>query len=104
MNISNPLIPFLFHAKYPGIRYAEWVLLISGVMGALYGLFSDIVWQPAGFTIAFTAFFVILNFVVALPVFGIHLLKFLFFRRGGGGVVRYLRQRTCCCWRWGFQF
>ena len=72
-----------------GFRYAGWVLLLSGVMGALYGLFSGIIWQPAVFTVAFTAFFVILNFLVALPVFGIHLLKFLVVRRGGRGPVRY---------------
>lgn len=72
-----------------GFRYAGWVLLCSLVMGALYGLISGIIWQPAAFAVAFTTFFVILNFVVALPVFGVHMLKFVFIRKGRRGAVRY---------------
>lgn len=72
-----------------GFRYALWFVLISAVMGVLYGLFSGIVLQPAVFAIVYTAVFVLLNFVVALPVWCFNLIFLMPFGKGSRGIQRY---------------
>lgn len=74
---------------WAGFRYACWFVLISAVMGVLYGLFSGIVLQPAVFAIVYTAVFVMLNFVVALPVWCFNLVFLMPFRKGSRGIQRY---------------
>lgn len=93
-------IPYRAHYFYfnlkKGFRYAFWVVLSSIAIGALYGLPSGIVIQPAVFAIAFTCLLVIINFVVALPVWGINLLFFAPFKKGSRGIIRYFA--------WSFSF
>ncbi|GEP98019.1 PepSY-associated TM helix domain-containing protein [Chitinophaga cymbidii] len=72
-----------------GFRYALWFVPVSAVMGALYGLFSGIVLQPAVFAIVYTAVFVMLNFVVALTVWCFNLIFLMPFRKGSHLVQRY---------------
>lgn len=86
---------FYFSLK-KGFRYAFWVVLSSIAIGALYGLPSGIVIQPAVFAIAFTCLLVVINFVVALPVWGINLLFFAPFQKGSRGIIRYFA--------WSFSF
>lgn len=72
-----------------GFRYALWVLLITALMGALYGLISGIIIPPAVFAVIYTAVFVILNFVMALAVWVFNLLFLVPFRKGSRGINRY---------------
>lgn len=85
-------IPYRAHYFYfnlkKGFRYAFWVVLSSVAIGALYGLPSGIVVQPAVFAVTFTCLLVVINFVVALPVWGINLF-FAPFKKGSRGVIRY---------------
>lgn len=86
---------FYFNLK-KGFRYACWVVLSSIAIGALYGLPSGIVVQPVVFAIAFTCLLVVVNFVVALPVWGINLIFFAPFKKGSRGIIRYFA--------WSFSF
>lgn len=72
-----------------GFRYAGWILLLSILMGALYGLPSGILVQPAVFTVAFTAILVLLNFLVAFFCMFINLLIFAPFKRSSRSLTRY---------------
>ena len=72
-----------------GFRYALWFVVVGFVMGALYGLFSGVIIQPAVFAVTFTTFVVVMNFVVALLVYAINVVIFSPFRRGSSAIVRY---------------
>lgn len=79
---------FYFNLK-KGFRYAFWVVLSSIAIGALYGLPSGILIQPAVFAVTFTCLLVVINFVVALPVWGMNLIFFAPFKKGSRGIIRY---------------
>lgn len=79
---------FLLHLKN-GSRYALWLVLITAVMGILYGVVAGILLQPAAFGIAFTCYLVVMNFVVALIVWLINALFFTPFKKASRGVLRY---------------
>ncbi|RXK86612.1 PepSY-associated TM helix domain-containing protein [Filimonas effusa] len=72
-----------------GFKYAVWFVVIGFVMGALYGLFSGVIIQPAIFAVTFTTFIVIMNFAVALPVYAINVVILSPFKKGSRSVVRY---------------
>ncbi|MEL6824456.1 MAG: hypothetical protein AAFP70_22075 [Calditrichota bacterium] len=52
-----------------GFKYALIFLVVSGVMGAIYGLFGLRFYGPVVFAISLTGIFVILNFPFALIAF-----------------------------------
>jgi hypothetical protein len=79
---------FWQHSK-KGFFYAGWLLTIGMTMGALYGLPSGIVIQPAVFTIAFTTVLVVLNFAVALLTFITCLLFLAPFKKMSKAVIKY---------------
>lgn len=70
-------------------KYALWTLLITAVMGALYGILSGIVIQPAVFGIAFTTVLVVLNFLVALLCIVFNIIFLVPFKKGSRLVVKY---------------
>lgn len=72
-----------------GFKYAAIVLLVSFVMGALYGLPSGIIIQPAIFVVAFSCVMVCLNFLCALLSELFNILFLLPFRKGSHRVTRY---------------
>lgn len=61
-----------------GLRYAGWFLVLSFIMGALYGLPSGIVIQPAAFSVLFTGVLVVANFAIAIVVLIVGLILLLF--------------------------
>ena len=79
---------FLLNAKN-GFRYALWIVLIAAVFGALYGLISGVIIPMAVFSVCYIAILVLLNFIVAIPVFTINLVVFTPFKKGSRLVVRY---------------
>lgn len=78
----------LTHLK-KGFQYAWWFVLIGAVMGALYGMFSGILIQPAVFVILFATVFVVLNFIVALISLLFYLLFMAPFKVKGRPVWKY---------------
>jgi uncharacterized iron-regulated membrane protein len=79
---------FWQHSK-KGFIYAGWLLVIGLIMGALYGLPSGIIIQPAVFTVAFTTVLVVLNFAVALLTFIVCLLFLAPFKKMSKAVIKY---------------
>lgn len=79
---------FWLHAK-KGLVYGGWLVLLAGGMGALYGLASGIVLQPAVFAIIFTAILVLANFVLALVSFLFNLIFLWPFKRSSRPLVKY---------------
>ncbi|WP_052266017.1 PepSY-associated TM helix domain-containing protein [Pedobacter kyungheensis] len=72
-----------------GFKYATVILLVSFIMGALYGLPSGIIIQPAVFVVAFSAVMVCLNFICALLAELFNLLFLLPFKKGSHRLTRY---------------
>ncbi|WP_316824823.1 PepSY-associated TM helix domain-containing protein [Pedobacter miscanthi] len=79
---------FLINFK-SGFKYAAIILAISSIMGALYGLPSGIVIQPAIFVVAFSCVMVCLNFICALLSEIFNILFLVPFRKGSHKVTRY---------------
>lgn len=84
-----PPITYFLQTAAKGFRYALWLLLISVVSGALYGVFSGIVIRPAVFAIAFTAILVVMNFIVAFLFFLINILFMAPFKKGSRRIIKY---------------
>ncbi|WP_293312007.1 PepSY-associated TM helix domain-containing protein [Pedobacter sp. UBA5917] len=84
---------FLINFK-SGFKYALIILLISFVMGALYGLPSGIIIQPAVFVVAFSCVMVCLNFICALLSELFNILFLLPFKKGSHKVTRYFALST----------
>ncbi|MFT4153453.1 PepSY-associated TM helix domain-containing protein [Parafilimonas sp.] len=70
-------------------KYAVWILLICAVMGALYGVVSGIVIQPAVFTIAYTAVLIIINFLIAMLCMLFNIIFLGPFKKGSRMLVKY---------------
>jgi uncharacterized iron-regulated membrane protein len=79
---------FTEHCK-KGFRQALWVMAIGIIFGALYGLFSGLIVQPAVFAFAFTAVLVVANFIVALISFVFGLVFLAPFRKMNRRVIKY---------------
>lgn len=84
---------FLLQFK-SGIKYAAVILLVSFIMGALYGLPSGIIIQPAIFVVAFSAVMVCINFICSLLAELFNLLFLLPFKKGSHRVTRYFALST----------
>ncbi|WP_076382943.1 PepSY-associated TM helix domain-containing protein [Filimonas lacunae] len=86
-----PLKTFPYFGKQlkKGLVYAGWFMLISAIMGAVYGLFAGMPLQPAVFSIAFSTTLVVLNGVVALLCMVVQLLLWPF-KRSSRSLNRYL--------------
>lgn len=72
-----------------GIKYALMLLASSLVAGALYGLFSGVIIQPALFAALYTGISVCINFIVALLAGLVTLLLLAPFKRGRRTMWRY---------------
>lgn len=72
-----------------GFGYALWFILISAVMGALYGVISGIVIQPAVFTIAFCTILIAMNFAVSVICILFNTIFLLPFRKSSRSIIRY---------------
>lgn len=86
---SIPVRQYFWTHLKKGVVYASWFVLTGAIMGALYGMFSGIVIEPAVFTIVFAAIFVTANFVVALVSLLFYTLFLLPFRCNGRPVLKY---------------
>lgn len=84
---------FLIQFK-SGLKYAMIILLISFIMGALYGLPSGIIIQPAIFVVAFSCVMVCLNFICALLSEIFNILFLLPFKKGSHKLTRYFALST----------
>ncbi|MGQ7854624.1 PepSY-associated TM helix domain-containing protein [Pedobacter sp. WC2501] len=84
---------FLIQFK-SGLKYAMIILLISFIMGALYGLPSGIIIQPAIFVVAFSCVMVCLNFICALLSEIFNIVFLLPFKKGSHKVTRYFALST----------
>lgn len=84
---------FLIQFK-SGFKYAAVILVVSFVMGALYGLPSGIVIQPAIFVVAFSCVMVCLNFICALLSELFNVIFLLPFKKGSHKVTRYFALST----------
>lgn len=72
-----------------GLKYALLILACTFVSGALYGLFSGVIIQPALFGVLYTGITIGVNFVIALLVFILTLIFLAPFRKAGKGVWKY---------------
>ncbi|GGG96778.1 PepSY-associated TM helix domain-containing protein [Pedobacter zeae] len=77
-----------------GLKYALIILPISFIMGALYGLPSGIIIQPAVFVVAFSCVMVCLNFTCALLSEVFNILFLIPFKKGSDQVTRYFALST----------
>lgn len=80
--------PFLQSLK-SGFRYATITLVVTALLGVLYGLPSGIVMQPAILGIALSTIMVILNFVFSLMVVLGNIIFLSPFKRAKTNVFRY---------------
>ncbi|MEM7660323.1 MAG: hypothetical protein AAF399_29730 [Bacteroidota bacterium] len=72
-----------------GLIYALYFMLIAAVMGAVYGLISGVILQPALFSVAMVGVFVSVNAVIAL-LLALPMLGFRIFGRKMVAGERYL--------------
>jgi uncharacterized iron-regulated membrane protein len=72
-----------------GFRYALWFILFAALAGALYGLFSGVIVQPAVFAVAFTCVLVVIHFVLALLCILFNMLFLAPFKKGSRMLIRY---------------
>jgi uncharacterized iron-regulated membrane protein len=72
-----------------GTRYALWTILIAGICGILYGVFSGIVFRPALFAILFIGFLAMINFIFAFGALLFDLIILAPFKRFYQPVLRY---------------
>lgn len=72
-----------------GAWYAVLLLVAAFVSGALYGLISGIIIQPALFAVLYTGICIIVNFIVALLTFIVNLLFLAPFRRSKRNIFKY---------------
>jgi uncharacterized iron-regulated membrane protein len=77
-----------------GFKYAAIIILVSFLMGILYGLASGIIIQPAVFVLAFSCILVIINFFCALVSELFNLLFLLPFKKGSHRLTRYFALST----------
>jgi hypothetical protein len=71
-----------------GIRYAFLFIMLGAVMGAIFGIWSGIVYGPAVFAVSLTGLFVVLNFPISLLLFLLNLLPQLA-KKGSSQLNRY---------------
>lgn len=81
--------PYFGSQLKKGLIYAGWFILLSMVMGALYGLISGRPLQPAVFSVAFSTTLVVLNFAVALLCMIVQLLFLFPFKKSSRSISRY---------------
>ncbi|MEH3115424.1 PepSY-associated TM helix domain-containing protein [Pedobacter terrae] len=93
MQLPKPGKYFLINFK-SGFKYALIILPISFLMGALYGLPSGIIIQPAIFVVAFSCVMVCLNFICALLSEMFNILFLLPFKKGSHKITRYFALST----------
>jgi uncharacterized iron-regulated membrane protein len=86
---AQPVWHYFGYSLKKGLIYGGWCIVTGAVMGALYGVVSGIVVQPAVFTIAFCCTLVVANYLVALPCFLFHLLFLVPFKKGSRRLIRY---------------
>lgn len=86
---QHSVFQYFFYQLEAGFRYAAWMLLIIGVMGILYGMFSGIIWQPAVFGIAFTTVLILINFIIASAGLLFNIVFLATFKKGKRILVKY---------------
>jgi uncharacterized iron-regulated membrane protein len=79
---------FGFYFK-KGIRYALLLLVAAFISGALYGLLSGVIIQPALFCVLYTGICIVVNFIIALLVFMANLVFLAPFKRSKRNVFKY---------------
>lgn len=90
VNVTTPSVWQYFLTNFiKGLRYALWCLPVTAVLGALYGLISGIVMQPAVFAVIFTALIVVMNFIIAFLVLIFSFIFLLPFKKNSRLTFRY---------------
>lgn len=79
-----------------GISYASIVLLVTMLMGGLYGLIVGIIIEPAVFALAFSAILVCMNFICAIFALLFNTIFLVPFKKGKQNIIRYFA--------WSFSF
>lgn len=72
-----------------GFKYAGILLPITFLSGAIYGLISGLIIQPAIFAIAFLSIVIAMNFIFALLIETFNLIFLTPFKRGKHSITRY---------------
>ncbi|WP_234736657.1 hypothetical protein [Tellurirhabdus bombi] len=91
----NPTLPtpptslswFAFQVK-SGIRYALYFMAVGFVMGAIYGVFGGLIFEPALFATSLIGVFCIVNFLVAIPAVTLNLVLAVF-KKSSRPIYRY---------------
>ncbi|MEO1052212.1 MAG: hypothetical protein AAFX87_16385 [Bacteroidota bacterium] len=86
-NIDQPPIT-LSGYFFRGFKYAAYFMVIAGFMGLIYGAFGGIWLSPAFVAIAYLGIFVMINFVISIPLIALNL-PFALFRKGSKRITRY---------------
>lgn len=85
-DISNS--PWFLVQFRSGLKYALYFMVISFVMGTIYGVFGGLFIEPALFATSLVGMFCILNFIFAILAAIVNSLLFIF-RKGNKSVYRY---------------
>lgn len=84
-----PFIAFFGFYFRKGLKYAGILMVAAFLSGALYGVISGIVWQPALFAVLYTGISICVNAIVALLVGLFNLLFLAPFGKSSRPVIRY---------------
>lgn len=72
-----------------GLGYGGWSLLGALVLGALYGVFSGIVLQPAGFALIFVIMMATVNLLISVVVIIVNSIFLVPLNRSSYSILRY---------------
>lgn len=74
----QPILPWFAVQIKAGIRYALYFLGIGFMMGAIYGAFGGLVFQPALFASSLIGIFCLMNFPISVLALLVNLLMAIF--------------------------
>lgn len=86
--MAPPLFPWFTTQVKLGIRYALYFLGIGFMMGAVYGVFGGLVFQPALFASSLIGIFCLMNFPISVLAMLVNLLLAMF-RKSSRPIYRY---------------
>lgn len=91
------IVNYFLQQMKNGFKYALWTLLITALMGVLYGIVSGIVMPPAIFGVAFTTVLAVINFAIAFLCFLFNIIFLAPFKKGSRMLVRYFSLSLGFC-------
>lgn len=86
---SLPFAKYVSFYFMKGFKYALMFLIVAFAAGALYGIISGIVIEPALFAVLYTGISICINFIVALIAVVVNLICLAPFKRSEKSVFKY---------------